>query len=148
VITRETWRRLRVFSVVAVLVLPGCADASGVGAGPDIFFPTWSREGQPEPVAGTSGRLVVQNGCLFLEHASEGGTFSLPLWPDSWNLEGTDPISVVADDGSSLLVGETVSLGGGAWPAEAVEELIGESVPERCEPSSDYWLATEVIPGD
>lgn len=78
----------------------------------------------PEALVG--GRLVIDDGCLWLEHEEDR---VLPLW-----LSG----SRVEQDGG----------GYGPQHYDFVVELIGEEVPPACRGDGHYWLVYDVRAAD
>lgn len=93
------------------------------------------------PEALLSGRLVEDDGCLWIE-TSAGR--ALPMWPSGSKLErdGTS-LEVVNTGGARAVVGTQVVAGGGGYGPEHydfVVELIGQQVPDACRGEDSYLL--------
>jgi hypothetical protein len=121
--------RFLVAGIVAPLLVAGCSRAS-VEEG--LFFPTRSAEGAV-PAGIVQGALVEANRCLYVEGNDRR---TLGAWEDGMGFEdGT----LLATSGSpTARVGEVIHGGGGYYDGvlgrSHVEELSGESIPERCIP--------------
>jgi hypothetical protein len=127
--------------------LAACSDA-GPMAPPGVFFPTVPIE-DAYPAAEIEGRLVVEDGCIYVTASGERW---LLLWPDGYRaLDGEGGIQVTTDDGSLVgREGSPVRLGGGetrpdevggAGAAEAwASDLTGEQMPDRC--GDLYWVVS------
>lgn len=131
--------------LVSLFLLPMCGESlEGQGA-PGIFFPTWTRTGDPEPTGAVLGRLIERDGCLFIDEEPPGSARFLPLWPDSFGLRAGASPSIEGNDGIIVQVGESILVGGGSWePLPAAQALIGREIPDRCKAAP--WLVTEVVP--
>jgi hypothetical protein len=128
--------------LVLVIVLSGCADpGSGSQAASGIFFPTWRSTGGPHPTAILEGRLVERDGCLLLDTGDQREF--LPLWPDSFALEGGSTPTIISPNGRALALGDQAFLGGGERRLVDAESIIGQEIPGRCR-TSLYWLATAI----
>jgi hypothetical protein len=143
-----------VLIAVMALLAASCAnppDSSSVPAAPPEepgsgpFLPTYHpMDGLP--VAQIRGRLVEDNGCLWIEIA-EGRV--LPLWPPGSRIERDGTSLIVANnDGARAEVGTEVIGGGGEFGGpghlDVVFEAIGEEVPDRCRGDDAYWLVYDV----
>jgi hypothetical protein len=130
------------------LFLAACSDAGPV-APPGVFFPTVPIE-DAYPAAEIEGRLVVEDGCIYVTASDERW---LLLWPDGYRAsrDGRGGIQVTTDDGSLVgSEGASVRLGGGetrpdevggAAAAEAwASDLTGEQMPDRC--GDLYWIVS------
>lgn len=111
----------------------------------DVFLPTYPPM-DILPEAQIGGRLVLDDGCLWLEH-QEGRT--LALWPSDARLEEAgDTVVVVQHAGRARAeVGTDVIGGGGGYGPENydfVVELIGEQVPPACRGEDHYALVYDV----
>jgi hypothetical protein len=132
-----------------MLAIAGCAqavDAESGGDDPTVFFPTWQHSGGASEQGMLEGRLIERDRCLLLEDETEIGTDSyLPLWPDTYTLTNGSSVAIVLDDGSELNVGDFISLvGGTSTPTSVAEEVIGRSIPARCDEMA--WQATSAQP--
>lgn len=97
------------------------------------------------PEALLTGRLVEDDGCLWIEN--DDGR-ALPMWPSGSRIErdGTS-LAVVNTGGARAVVGTQVVAGGGGYgPAQYdfVLELIGEQVPDACRGEDSYLLVYDV----
>jgi hypothetical protein len=101
--------------------------ASAVEEG--LFFPTWSTEGDV-PAGQVIGALVEDDRCLYVE-ANDQRT--LVVWEDGM---GFDDGTLIDASGSPVAgVGEVIHGGGGYYDSQShIEDLSGESIPERCIP--------------
>ena len=136
------------------------ADASSTGVTPtvaaqptsaplaEVYLPTY-RPMEGVPAAEIVGRLVLEGGCLWIEH--EGGR-ALPLWPAGSRLEReNDTLAVVNSGGARAEVGTVVAGGGGEYGPEHYEfvvGLIGEAIPPACRGDGYYWLVYDVQAAD
>lgn len=113
----------------AAFIFAGCSRAP-VEEG--LFFPTWSAEGDV-PAGIVQGTLVLEERCLFVER---NGLRTLVAWEDGMGFEeGT----LLDTSGSPIArVGQVIHGGGGyyggALGKSHIQELSGESIPERCNP--------------
>jgi hypothetical protein len=138
--------RFLVAGIVAPLLVVACS-RSPVEDG--LFFPTWSAEGAV-PSGIVQGALVEANRCLYVERNDRR---TLVAWEDGMGFEdGT----LFATSGSPIArVGEVIHGGGGYYDGvlgrSHVEELSGESIPERCIPDGPtgdrFAVIYEVEPG-
>lgn len=114
----------------------------------EVYLPTYQPM-EALPVAQLGGRLVLDNGCLWLEHA-EGR--ALPLWPANSRVEREgDTLVVVNSAGARAEVGTDVLGGGGEYGPELydfVVELIGQEIPPACRGDGYYWLVYGVEAAD
>jgi len=114
----------------------------------EVYLPTY-RPMEDVPEAQLGGRLILDNGCLWLEHA-EGR--ALPLWPANSRVEREgDTLVVVNSGGARAEVGTDVLGGGGEYSPEHydfVVELIGEEIPPACRGDGYYWLVYGVEAAD
>lgn len=98
------------------------------------------------PAGETRGRLVEEDGCLWIDH--DDGRM-LPLWPPGSRIErdGTSLV-VVNSGGARAVVGTEVYAGGGQYGDperyDLVVEAIGEEVPSGCRGNDSYWLVYDV----
>lgn len=110
----------------------------------DPYLPTYPSM-EVLPAAQVGGRLVLDDGCLWLENSEYR---ALPLWPADSRVEHEgDTLVVINSGGSRAEVGTDVIGGGGEYTAEHydfVVELIGEEIPPACRDDDYYWLVYEV----
>jgi len=118
-------KRLGALSVAAFFSV-GC---SGAPVEEGFFFPTWSAEGDV-PGWQVLGTLVEDDRCLYVE-ANDQRT--LVVWEDGMGFENG---ALLDASGSPIAqVGELIHGGGGYYDSRShVEDLSGESIPERCIP--------------
>jgi len=130
------------------LFLAACSDAGPV-APPGVFFPTVPIE-DAYPAAEIDGRLVVEDGCIYVTASDERW---LLLWPDGYRAsrDGRGGIQVTTDDGSLVgSEGASVRLGGGETRPDEVgdsdaaeawaSDLTGEQMPDRR--GDLYWIVS------
>ena len=114
----------------------------------EVYLPTY-RPMDTVPLARIGGRLVLDDGCLWLQ--IERGR-ALPLWPASSRVERDgDALVVVNSGGARAEVGTDVVGGGGGYGPEEydfVVELIGEEIPPACRGDGHYWLVYDVQAAD
>jgi hypothetical protein len=109
-----------------------------------LFFPTQEPTEGPRAVmeALTSGKLVVEKGCLLLSH--EDGSTDLPVWPPGFELSTKGGEIRVLDEAGRVVarVGDQVRMGGGQV---AVSERLRRrlSMPEEC-PGPIWWVGEGV----
>lgn len=124
---------------------PSVAEPASVAPLADVFLPTYSpMDTLPEALIG--GRLILDDGCLWLEH-QEGR--ALPLWPSGSSLEQAGDTLIVVQHGGRARaeVGTDVLGGGGGYGPEHydfVVELIGEEIPPACRGEDHYALVYDV----
>jgi hypothetical protein len=112
--------------VAAVITLAGC---SGAPVEEGLFFPTWSAEGDV-PAGEVFGTLVEDDRCLYVE-ANDLRT--LVVWEDGMGFE--DGTLLDASGSPIAQVGQVVHGGGGYYGSQRhIEDLSGETIPERCVP--------------
>lgn len=133
-----------VMAMLAIaLLVTGCAQVT--------FFPrTESAGGGAILLARTTGKLVLDSGCLWL---ASGDHRDLLIWGPTygvsskdWHLEVTKDSSVVA------VVGQEITVTGGEFtrgetqpPADLwIESQIGQVIPTACRLGS-YWLVEAVV---
>lgn len=114
----------------------------------EVFLPIYQPM-EALPTAQMGGHLVLDDGCLWLEHA-EGR--ALPLWPANSRVEREgDTLVVINGAGARAEVGTNVLGGGGEYGTEHydfVVELIGQEVPPACRGNGYYWLVYDVQAAD
>jgi hypothetical protein len=122
---------------VAVLVA-GCA-ADPVEA---AFFPQHSTPLGAGYEASVEGRLVLANGCLWIEVSGE---HVLIVWPSNTTLGKINDLPVVLGPDQELLVeeGSVVRLGGRSVDIETAQQLAGRKLPRACA-DGGFWVASTV----
>jgi hypothetical protein len=115
-----------------------------------IYLPTYCPM-DARPLAEIRGRLVVDDGCLWLD---QRGGRRLPLWPPGTSIEedGSDLV-VIDSDGVRTVVGTDVVATGGEYGGEGkydlVVDTIGEEIPAACRGTDDqYDLVYDVRAAD
>ena len=112
--------------VAASLTVGGC---SGAPVEEGIFFPTWSAEGDV-PAGEVFGTLIEGDRCLYVE---ANGQRTLVVWEDGMGFENGALLD--ASGAPIAQVGEAIHGGGGYYGSRShIENLSGESIPERCIP--------------
>ncbi|MFV2087598.1 hypothetical protein [Micromonospora sp. LOL_021] len=115
-------RKISVVGAVA-LAMAGCSQSAKQPAD----TPRFAQYEPEEPGAGDSallkGSAVVVDGCLAVEDASSGTTYT-PIFP----VPGSEPASIRA--------GDELTLRGGA----AERPPAGAQVPDQCPSSGPFWL--------
>jgi len=120
--------------VAASLIVAGC---SGALVEEDLFFPTWSAEGDV-PGGIVQGTLVEDDRCLYVEAHDQR---TLVVWEDGMGYE--DGTLLDASGSPIARVGEVIHGGGGYYGRNRhhIEQLSGETIPERCVPDRGLELA-------
>jgi len=116
-------------SIVVAFFVVGCSRAP---VEESLFFPTWSVEG-PVPSGIVQGTLVQDDGCLYVQWH---GQRAMVAWEDGMGFEN----GTLRDASGSTIVGigEVIHGGGGYFGSRRhIEELSGESIPERCVPDDE-----------
>lgn len=125
-------------------VSPSAPSPPTIPPSADPYLPTYPSM-EALPAAQMGGRLVLEDGCLWLENPEYR---ALPLWPADSRVEREgDTLVVINSGGSRAEVGTDVIGGGGEYTAEHydfVVELIGEEIPPACRGDGYYWLVYEV----
>lgn len=97
------------------------------------------------PLARLAGRLVEDDGCLWIE--GEGGR-ALALWPSGSTIEHDGASLVVVNtDGARAVVGTNVTASGGEYRPEQYEmvvQVLGDEVHESCRGEDFYLLVYDV----
>jgi hypothetical protein len=132
-----------VASTIVTALLVGC---SGAPVEEGFFFPTWSAEGDV-PGGEVSGTLIGDGRCLYVE-ANDQRT--LVVWEDGMGFENGALFD--ASGHPVAQVGESIHGGGGYYGSRShIEDLSGESIPERCIPDGGnadrYAIIYEVEAG-
>ncbi len=127
------------FVLAGAALTVGC---SGAEAEPDLGtqpLATYSDPDDAGDAAGISGRLVLEEGCVYLT-SPEFSERWVPVFraeaEPGWR-DGT-----LIFDGEEYTGDETVGLGGSEWGGDA--DL---SIPDGCD-DSPRWAAWQVLPGD
>jgi hypothetical protein len=134
--------------LLAVWTASACGSARP--AAPEgVFLPRLAEHPDTWPAALVSGRLVEENGCVFITSDQPGSEHAnVPvMWPNEASAERTDDgqLRISVGDDAEVSVGDVVSLGGGLV-GEArsdvgqAESMIGEAIPERCRAEGGYWI--------
>jgi hypothetical protein len=128
------FRRASIFSLVIFLsLLPACFSPPSLS-----YFPTRPAPG-PSLLALTSGKIVVEDGCLRLEW--DGGS-DLLIWPYgfSYRISGND-IQILNEKGEIVArTGDYKQLGGGEVPS--LELATGSTPSVNC--PGPYWVVSSV----
>ncbi len=135
----------RILVLVLALVLSACRGLDDPGASVGIFFPRHGLSG-PHTLAPLAGRLEVNDGCLWLVDA--GGTKRLPIWPGGFGLRRPAAALQVTDSAGRVVAseGETVTVVGGEYPADAARRLMGRDEPRACR-GYGFWVVGATTPG-
>jgi hypothetical protein len=114
---------------LGLCLLPGCASSPTVS-----YFPVQQTSG-PSLTALTSGKLVLENGCIRLKW--DGGS-DLLIWPYGYSYRISGSLVEVVDDKGNMVArtGQCKQLGGGEVPS--IEPYTGKPSPANC--SGPYWL--------
>ena len=124
-----------------VLGIASCGQASEPAGTEDVYFPSYEFQGGG-PAGARDGTLVESGGCLFWE--GDQGNY-LPIWSNAtFSLKMQDGQPAVAYPGGVLEVGSHARLAGGGWSLSQAEELLGSSIPQRCQ-AAGYWIASDVV---
>jgi hypothetical protein len=135
--------RFLVAGIVAPLLVAAC---SRPPVEDGLFFPTWSAEGDV-PAGQVQGTLVEDDRCLYLEALDQR---TLVAWEDGMGFEDG---RLLDESGSPIAeVSEVIHGGGGYYDSRShIEDLSGESIPERCIPDrangDRFAIIYEVEPG-
>lgn len=134
-----------VAAVIFATLLAACGKSTSPSAAGhrSVFFPTHPTSSQ-QAEGVVSGRLVMQNDCLFISSPNLAKEY-LALWPVSYRL---------SDDGASVQDGngdvvarldDSVKFGGGEITTEdAAVKFVGQPIPKACS-AGGYWIVTEPI---
>jgi hypothetical protein len=139
---------VRAAVLAAVLTASACGSARP--AAPEgVFLPRLAQHHDTWPAALVSGRLVEENGCVFItpDHPGSDHASVLLIWPNEASAERMDDgrLRISVGDDAAVSVGDVVSLDGGLV-GEArsdvghAESMIGEAIPERCRAEDGYWI--------
>jgi hypothetical protein len=114
-----------------------------------VFLPRLAEHHDTWPAALVSGRLVEENGCVFITPDRPGSDHVnvLLIWAKEASAERMDDgrLRISTGDDAAVWVGDVVSLGCG-FVGEArsdvgqAESMIGEAIPERCRAEGGYWI--------
>jgi hypothetical protein len=118
---------------VAAIVAAGLTSAcTGSPVEEGLFFPTWRAEG-PVPSGIVQGRLVEDDRCLYVQ---TGNQRTLVAWEDGMGFEDA---TLLDTSGSPIAqVGEMIHGGGGYFEERGhIEQLSGQSIPDRCVPDGE-----------
>jgi hypothetical protein len=134
--------RVVLAGTVLAAVLAACG-SEGAGTATSTF-PQHGGFGFAGPSGRTAGTLISQDGCLMYEASDDGAERTLLVWPT-----GFAPLSDgqgVQGDGHTLLVGDSVVLGGGEYTDETWvwERLVGPPIAAACR-TGRYALVTSVV---
>jgi hypothetical protein len=132
----------RLLFLVFVFVVGACRGLDDPAASFGIFFPRHGL-GSPHALAPLEGRLEVSDGCLWL--VERGGTRRLPIWPGRCGLRRSAAALQVTDSAGRVVAteGETVTLVGGQYPADAARQLMGRDEPTACR-GDGFWVVGEI----
>jgi hypothetical protein len=132
----------RLLFLVFVFVVAACRGLDDPGASFGVFFPRHGL-GSPHALAPLEGRLEVSDGCLWL--VERGGTRRLPIWPGRFGLRRPAAELQVTDSAGRVVAteGETVTLVGGQYPADAARQLMGRDEPTACR-GDGFWVVGEI----
>ena len=147
-------QRLLVVTLIALLATscgapPDPSTEAVVTPGSEVYLPRYHPM-DALPAAEIRGRLVEDDGCLWIE-GPDGRV--VPLWPPGSRIERDGASLVVVNSGGArAVVGTEVVGGGGEYGGpghlDVVFEAIGEEVPDRCRGDDHYWLVYDVRPPD
>ncbi|MBG6189305.1 hypothetical protein IWX64_000225 [Arthrobacter sp. CAN_A212] len=136
-----TRRHMQLAFVLAGAALTvGC---SGAEAEPDLGtqpLATYSDPDDAGDAAGISGRLVLEEGCVYLT-SPEFSERWVPVFRAEAEPEWRDGTLIF--DGEEYSGDETVGLGGSEWGGDDADL----SIPDACD-DSPRWAAWQVLPGD
>jgi hypothetical protein len=134
--------------LIAVIAASACGRAPPA-APEDVFLPRLAEHHDTWPAALVSGRLVEENGCVFITSDQPGSEHAnvLVIWPNEASAERTDDgrLRISVGDAADVSVGDVVSLDGGLVgearsDVRQAESMIGEAIPERCRAEGGYWI--------
>lgn len=111
-----------------------------------IFFPVL-KPAPVTPIAAFEGRLVLRDGCLWIERPSPT-EFYLALWPAGSRLDqSAGNVSIVDSRGIRLAtVGDRLrATGGETRDVSFVVQITDQTPPPACRRGEAYWRAYEVI---
>jgi hypothetical protein len=111
---------------------------SGAPVEEGLFFPTWDPGGEV-PAGEVEGTLIQDDRCLYVE-ANDQRT--LVVWEDGMGFE--DGTLLDGSGAPIAQVGQVIHGGGGYYGRNRshIEDLSGESVPQRCFPTGrGEWYA-------
>lgn len=137
-----------VLAVLGVVWRGGLDFIRDAGADLGVFFPRYGSPpwGVEHNMAAREGVLVVDGGCVWMEHE---GRRTLPLWPP-WTtpVANGERMEIRSRDGDLLAIeGEWFHTAGGGRSLEHAEDLIGRAIPLRCRADSYWVVAPEAQPG-
>ncbi len=109
-----------------------------------VFFPTQTATRETTPAEALPGRLVEDEGCLFIE---SDGARSFPLFPAEYEVVDQEGVLTVVDREGRVIasVGDEVIAGGGGITAEFAREIADEPLPEHCLGNGAY-IVSELVP--
>lgn len=121
--------------LLAAVLLAGCG--GGAASNHDRPFATYDRTPDEDgnyvfPGAGLSGRLILVDGCLYVDAPERW----LPIFPHDIDWDPATEILSLHPDFGSVQVGQQVTLGGGAVTFSDPDSY---QLPPACEvPDSDH----------
>ncbi|WP_019481784.1 hypothetical protein [Arthrobacter sp. TB 23] len=128
------------FALTGVVLTVGCSGPSPQPDSGDQPFATYSQSGASGDGAGIAGRLILEDGCVYLI-SPEFSERWVPVFRAEANPEWRDGTLVF--DGEEYAADETVGLGGSGW--EGSEDPL--TIPESCD-DSPRWTTWTVGPED
>ena len=82
--------------------------------------------------------LTNDNGCLRLSHRD------WVIWPPGYKLSVREGIQVFNAGGQMVAqVGSPLTLGGGNFPDQSINQVLAEPLPEQCG-TGPFWLASPI----
>jgi hypothetical protein len=134
------------------------AAASSTAAGPITVpdaggWPLPSHSISPEeglPASLTAEvELELHGSCIYVTRFS--GRWAMVLWPPNWRVVPEDEgHRLVSPDGATAArIGDIVRIGGGGIEArEWALELAGDTIPGDCPEPEEFWMGSQVLPGN
>ena len=93
--------------------------------------------------------LELHGSCIYVTRFS--GRWAMVLWPPNWRVVPEDEgHRLVSPDGAvAARIGDIVRIGGGGIEdKEWALELAGDTIPGDCPEPEEYWMGSQVLPGN